>query len=49
MIETTSLPVSEPIEDFASSHGTMFLAMLIWLLWVGLLVLRYNHPQLSIF
>jgi hypothetical protein len=49
MLETRSVPTGELTEDLATSHGTMVMAMLIWLLWVAMLVLRHNHPELSIF
>jgi hypothetical protein len=33
---------TQPTEDLGPSHGTMVQALLIWLLWVALLVLRHT-------
>ena len=49
MFESEFVSANEPTQDLATAHGTMALAVLIWLLWVAFLVLRHKYPDLSAF
>jgi hypothetical protein len=49
MFETESVSANEPTEDLVTAHGTMVLAVLIWLLWVTFLVLGHTYPDLLAF